>query len=310
MAIPYTPPDGDLVGLNFKQRNYFPPRGNKVGLEFNPDVEPAGENQYVFPVALDPPGFGAHRAWNFYTYVQAQGASYAAIGSHTAQLYTRYIGLNTRGIAPGGYGTPSVVNFNKQAFPPGFNAGAYGSAVVFNLRQYVRPFGMATAAYGTAYVQGGVKYVTPGGMLGTAFGGAVVINTTANQYAYPFGIARPGIGSASVSPRSLRPFGFAGGIGSPIVQRNPAPAGFSTMALGTPAIEYRTKYLAPYGFVYSEEGYPRVFDPTRKLFPPSVLQAGIFGDTAIVNRSMFVRSPGIDALEMAGGLLLAICSTP
>lgn len=293
----YTPPTGDSVGLTFLDA-YAPPDGDQVGLEFNPSAGPVGENQYIFPVALDPQGFGAHRAWNFYTYVQAQGASYAAIGSHTAQLYTRYIGLNTRGISPGGYGTPSVVNFNKQAFPPGFNAGAYGSAVVFNLRQYVRPFGMATAAYGTAYVQGGVKYVTPGGMLGTAFGGAVVINTTANQYAYPFGIARPGIGSASVSPRSLRPFGFAGGIGSPIVQRNPAPAGFSTMALGTPAIEYRTKYLAPYGFAYTEEGYPRVFDPTRKLFPPSVIQAGVFGDTRIANRSFVVRVPGSDYLEI------------
>ena len=300
MSSPYEPPLGDKVALTLGAGHYQRPPGNEAAVEMVEGFVPTNPRQYLYPESILAPAIGTHKAWNFNTYVQAQGASYAAIGSHSAQLYTRYIGLNTRGIAPGGYGTPSVVNFNKQAFPPGFNAGAYGSAVVFNLRQYVRPFGMATAAYGTAYVQGGVKYVTPGGMLGTAFGGAVVINTTANQYAYPFGIATPGIGSASVSPRSLRPFGFAGGIGSPIVQRNPAPAGFSTMALGTPAIEYRTKYLAPYGFAYTEEGYPRVFDPTRKLFPSSVLQAGIFGDTAIVNRSMFVRPPGIDALEMAG----------
>ncbi len=300
MSDPYEPPLGDEVALALSADPYQRPPGNQVGIEMVEGFVPTNPNQYLFPAPILAPAIGTHKAWNFHTYIQAQGASYAAIGSHSAQLYTRYIGLNTRGIPPGGYGTPSVVNFNKQAFPPGFNAGAYGSAVVFNLRQYVRPLGMATAAYGTAYVQGGVKYATPGGMLGTAFGGAVVINTTANQYAYPFGIATPGIGSASVSPRSLRPFGFAGGIGSPIVQRNPAPAGFSTMALGTPAIEYRTKYLAPYGFAYTEEGYPRVFDPTRKLFPPSVAQAGIFGDTAIANRSLVIRTAGGDFLEMAG----------
>src|SRR5690606_25852778 len=90
----------------------------------------------------------------------------------------------------------------------------------------------------------------------------------------------------------------AAGYGVHLVQSNPSPKGFDTSLYGVPAIEFKTKYLAPAGIDASEAGFPRVYDPTRKLLVSSVIQAGVFGDMRVANRSFVVRVPGSDYLEI------------
>ncbi len=184
--------------------------------------------------------------------------------------------------------------------PVGFDAQAFGRPVIYNLLQFVRTLSFDASGYGgSAYVSGGVKVVTPGGTNTNAFGPVSVVNTAANQTARPQGIAAPAIPGPNVSPRTVFPFGILGSaFGTSIVQRNPAPKGFDASLYGTPFIEFKTKYLTPDGIDAGAFGFPRAFDPTRKLFPSSVIQAGVFGDTRIANRSFVVRVPGSDYLAI------------
>lgn len=204
------------------------------------------------------------------------------------------------GIASPGFGTANLTKKATALLPTGVSMQAFGAAVVFNKRQYLRPIGPLSFTAGVPFLSGGVKYVTPNGMQAMAFGAVVVVNTKATRTLSPTGMATPGFGAASVSPRSLRPSGIAGAVGTPQVQRNPSPVGFSTMALGAPRIEYKTKYLVPGSIGTLDLGYPRVFDPTQKLFPVSLAVAGVFGDTRVANKSGVIRAPGIDYLEMSG----------
>lgn len=229
-------------------------------------------------------------------YLPLTGWASSAFG--TPSLESRRTIAYPVGIAPAGFGTTNLTKKATALLPTGVSMQAFGTAVVFNKRQYVRPSGYQAMSLGTAFLSGGVKSVAPNGIQAMAFGAVVVVNTKANRTLAPTGVPTPGFGAASVSPRSLRPSGFAGAVGTPQVQRNPNPVGFSTMALGTPSIEFKTKYLTPTGIEAGEFGYPRAFDPTRKLFVSSVVQAGVFGDTRIANRSFVVRVPGSDYLEI------------
>lgn len=231
-------------------------------------------------------------------YLPLTGWASSAFG--TPSLESRRTIAYPVGIAPAGFGTANLTKKATALLPTGVSMQAFGTAVVFNKRQYVRPSGYQAMSLGTAFLSGGVKSVAPNGIQAMAFGAVVVVNTKANRTLAPTGVPTPGFGAASVSPRSLRPSGFAGAVGTPQVQRNPNPVGFSTMALGTPRIEYKTKYLVPGGIGTLDMGYPRVFDPTQKLFPPSLAVAGVFGDTKVANKSFRVLAPGIDSLEMSG----------
>lgn len=203
------------------------------------------------------------------------------------------------GIPPAGFGSPNLRNGASALRPPGFAASAFGLGLIFNLRQYARPPGIAPLSLGSAYVSGGVKTVSVTGLLASAYGSVVVVNTRASQRATPAGIPAPGFGAAHVSPRTIFPYGVAAaGFGTLTIRPNPSPKGFDTSLYGVPAIEFKTKYLTPAGIDASESGFPRVFDPTRKLFVSSVVQAGVFGDTRIANRSFVVRVPGSDYLEI------------
>lgn len=197
------------------------------------------------------------------------------------------------------FGVAYLANKAAPLRPTGLAAGAYGRPEVWNWRTYRAIPGFNAQTFGEHFVGGGVKQVLPGGIAAPSVTKPTVVNTTANQNVRPNGIAAPAIVGPAVSPRTLIARGFLStGFGTHFVQRNPAPKGFYASLYGTPAIEFKTKYLTPAGIDASESGFPRVFDPTRKLFVSSVVQAGVFGDTRIANRSFVVRVPGTDYAEI------------
>jgi len=292
---PYVPPAGHSVALTFSATLYIPPAGASVALEFAPSDEPVGDSQYLFPVTLDASASGDPVIWNYLSPARPEGIAGEVFGSADLRLHTRYLNLSGRGIATPGLGRPTIINWFKTAFPSGFVATAYGRPTLYNLRQYITGRSFDSSSYGAAFLMGGVKIVAPGGNAAAGYGRPTLINTTADQTANPPGIPAPGMGALSVSPRMLRPLGSGTwAFGTPWLQRNPSPLGFDSMALGRPAIEYWTKQLHVGGVAAPDLGFPRVFDPTIRVFPSSALLAGVFGDVAIINKSRFIRVLGDD----------------
>lgn len=284
------PPSGSLV-LNWFSEPYSPPPASSLQLEFGAlgygyvwltmgDVSAFGSPavatpEGLRPTGIEPPSFGRPAIQTAINELRVVG-HYAAL-----------------------YGTANLRNTGVALKPAGVAPEPLGVAHIWNLLQFIRASGINALAFSDPFVSGGIKEVMPGGIAAATLSKPAVVNTTADQTANPQGIAAPAISGPNVSPRTIFPYALlATGFGTPFVQRNPAPKGFETTTYGAPRIEFKTKYLAPGGIDASEYGFPRAFDPTRKLFPPSVVQAGVFGDTRIANRSLLVRVSGADYLEI------------
>lgn len=196
-----------------------------------------------------------------------------------------------------GIGTPQVRNFNKQAFVLGFNSNIFGTAKIYNLRQYIRLVGYNTNVFGTAYLQGGVKYIKPVGFNANIVPIPKAINTRANQYANPIAIVPPIITGPKVSPRMLRPVGIkSDGYGQPFIQRNPSPKGFVNTTYGVTWISHSPRYITPSIINTFESGYPKVFDPTQRIFfngITTIIVGGVFGDIATRNTRRIVNASGL-----------------
>lgn len=189
---------------------------------------------------------------------------------------------------------------------PCFAALSAGSPTIYNRRAFVTQTGFTASRAGTAFVSGGVKTVKLSGITALSLPSPVVINTTADQTTKPSSIAAPALAGPVVSPRMLYPTGWLGAMGYPRVQFPPHPSGFSTEAYGTPVVEFKTKWVMPAGIGWAEAaGFPRAFDPKQTVYPAPVIQSAVFGDTAIVNRSLIVRVAGFDSLETSAWALLA-----
>lgn len=297
MADDYTPPSGNKVSLDFSQDAYSPPAGNSVHLEFKQSQSGPADDQYLFPPSCEPGGIGSHTAYLQTSVVTPYGIPRPGVGDPEAYLYTRY--LSPASIDRSWVGRPSIRNWNMTIYPKGKDASEYGIHDVWNLLQIVNVEGIEHLFDNEPYVQGGVKHVQPIGMLQLLTGKPTVINTTADRTVYPPAI-KPGIvGSPNVSPRMIHVIGIYGtAIEGPLVQFPPHPYGWDSLRIGTPEIEYWTRYTEPDGIGPGEPfGYPVVFDPTQKVFPPSVLGTGIFGDIAIKNRSAWVYVSGFDTFS-------------
>lgn len=317
---PYIPPLGSQVALDFGPA-YTPPSGDQVALEFVPEADgPIADTQYLFPVTLHATGYGSPALIQTRFISPGGIASTVTFGAAQIELLTRYVSAasfkseqhgtahvwnwnftaSPQGFRSDLYGRPTVANTARQIRVNGLVATTFGQTATWNWLQYLIPDGYRATEYGEAFVQGGVKHVYPTGPSTSLYGRPTVVNTTADQFVSLSGrgIAPPGLGAPNVSPRSVFPFGIHGsGYGTALVQRTPAPYGFDTMVFGLPSIEYWTKYLQAAGIAPVEPGYPRVFDPTQKVFPVSVARSAVFGDTIIINQSRFIHVPGADHFQ-------------
>lgn len=244
-----------------------------------------------------------------------------AAGSFGSPTLTQPVSIAPSGIAPGAFGSPTVVAAAQNLQPSGFSAGSFGTATIVNAARLLAPAGIAPGAVGTP-TMGWTQYVTVLGFA-SVLGAPSIRNQ--REYLQPFGIT-PGIigtltrvydphapqtadlisngiasgafGTATLSPRYLLATSInPPGLGTPGVTRNPSPLGFDSLALGTPEVAYRTKWVYPSGFDASTVPQPDVSDHHQDVFPSSVLEAGVFGDTGVKNRWQFVTPEGFNAFE-------------
>lgn len=296
--IYYRAPLGNSVGLNFTGA-YTPPAGSLVALEFSPDEITGGDDQYVFPTTYESTAFGEQYIKRAIEYISVAGVPAPFFDSqHEAYLYNQY--LRPNGVPVLGIGRPSLRNWNYQAFPAGFVNTYYGKPFVWNLRQYVLGKGFYSQIFGTASVLGGVKYLYPRSIAWPGIGNTLVVNTTANKYAYPQGIQSPAIAAPNVSPRTVWVSGFlAGGIGYPLVQPNPSPEGFIADGYGTPEIIHKTRWVYPASAYDFDSGYPNVRDKAQTVQHQSSPVTTIFGDTAAKLKNFFIQPEGYSGLEFS-----------
>ena len=214
------------------------------------------------------------------------------VGSEAQSIYPQGVPAPSNGI-------PSAFLRRVHLQPSAIAAPAIVGPLIYNLRQFVRTSGYSASSFGSAWMSGGIKIVSLQGLADSHVSAPLVVNTTADQTAALSGIQPPAVAAPRVSPRMLYAQGVpTPGLGVPTAQFPPRPAGFESSRYGRPAIEYKTKLLVLPGIEAIELGFPRVFDPTRKVYPPSAPQVGIFGDTRIANRDVFVRPAGVDSLEV------------
>lgn len=235
-------------------------------------------SQFARPVGLSAPTTPTPKIENLTRYIRATGFNASAFSNNT-----------------------QIVNFHKNVNLSGFNTSLYGRPTIYNLRQYLLVPGRSMGIYGTAYVQGGVKEVRGSGFNSAALSQPKVINTRADQYvdlrSPSRGIAPPTIDRPNVSPRILYPMGILpGAFGTAWVQRNPSPKGFTTDLYGTAWISHSPRYLAPGKVDAFNPGYPKIFDPTQRIYHAGSphIPGGIFGDIAIRNARRLITVPGVN----------------
>lgn len=217
------------------------------------------------------------------------------------------IGNFTEYVKPFGWGASlighqHVKGVERHAIEPkSFIASAYGQPLAWNYRQYLAARGFLAQLFGTPLLSGGEKQVTPSGIAWSGAGRPTVVNTTATQSARPQGIPSIAVPLPSVSPRTVFPFGILGtGFGYAHVQFPPQPKGWLSSAFGYPVVDYKTKQVRPAGISADEAfGYPVVYDPTQHVIVSSVIQAGVFGDTAAKNTRFVLKAEGFDSLEFS-----------
>lgn len=235
-------------------------------------------SQFARPVGLSAPTTPTPKIENLTRYIRATGFNASAFSNNT-----------------------QIVNFHKNVNLSGFNTSLYGRPTIYNLRQYLLVPGQSMGIYGTAYVQGGVKEVGGSGFNSAVIPQPKVINTRADQYvdlrSPSRGIAPPTIDRPNVSPRILYPMGILpGAFGTAWVQRNPSPKGFTTDLYGTAWVSHSPRYLTPAKVDAFQPGYPKIFDPTQRIYHAGSphIPGGIFGDIAIRNVRRLIRVPGSD----------------
>lgn len=328
----YRPPYAHVEAAWFGAVAYTPATGTllaKWTLGFTP-----GEDGYILPTGVEPPGVGAPAiSWQLFAdpasipsgltfgartnivrdgeYTPPQGhveASWFGAVAYApgGEIYAKWVGKKRPGellvhpIRPPPLGTPGVRNTAEVLTPFGIEwPVVFGKPLVWNFHTYVQGRAWGSELFGAPYVQGGVKYVVPKGVLPGEVARPGVINTTADQTAAPTGIEPPKIALPAVSPQILFVAGFVGTMGSPLVQRNPSPIGFDLSAFGRPTIIYKTRTVRVEGIDAFATGYPRVADRAFKLLHRSSAITSVFGDVALRLTSARVQVQGADSSHVS-----------
>lgn len=254
--------------------------------------------QYILTLGHDSVSFGDFRL-SQEKWLEPVGLSGAIYGQANIQNKRRF--LLASGFSGSSYGSHSLRNINQTIQLIGFSNQAFTNPKVYNLEQILNlnSRGINSASYGRPFVQGGVKTVKVSGLNASTFGTTKLINTRADHYAKPSGIAPPAITGPNVSPRMLRPTGIkSDSFGQPFVQRNPSPKGFINTSYGLAWISHSPRYLTPTPIDTFLSGYPKVFDPTQRVGVTgvnTVISGGVFGDVSIRKTRRFLSVNGFNA---------------
>lgn len=316
----YTPPLGYAVTFDLKISNYSAPLGNRVAFNLtqNDDLPPEpSDTQYIYPQNFDANIFGVEAI------IRLKYREVKPIGFHGLNLGVPALRNNSQHLKPTGFdalgfskqtiknlnvtvsvlgmdlsrvATPSIINFHKNVYGAGFATALYGRPTIFNLRKYVSVQGLNTMGFGTAYLQGGVRFVRPSSIGGFGTGTPLVINTRADQTTKPTGIVAPALPKPNVSPQILAVKGILGTVwGSPYVQRNPNPIGWSSERFGTAWLSRSPRYFEVSIGNQTQFGAHKIFDAKQSVSPYVPIVGGVFGDVAIRNINFKISPISITA---------------
>lgn len=181
----------------------------------------------------------------------------------------------------------------------GVSGTEYGLPKIYNLLQFAGQKGFNAEIFGEPWFSGGVKYLGIKGWVSCELGEPDAKNTTDDQNVKLSGegIEPRKVPEPSVSPRILHVVGInESDLGVPLAQFPPFPVGWLSSSNGTPDIDYWTKYARPEGIDPTENiGYPVVRDKARRVYPPSLLDTGVFGDILIESTSVVITVDGFYA---------------
>ncbi|WP_336938045.1 hypothetical protein [Acinetobacter modestus] len=297
MSNDYTPPDVHNIVFNFTGEAYTPPDTHNVVFNFGGS---SSQTSYITVPGSNQSTIG--------TPISKPAITTIFINGFDAFRYGGQSLIQTKFITPSGFNsqtfsTPTIWNFKKELKPIGFLSLTIPTHKIYNLKQPVVVQGINSLRFGTAYMQGGVKYLIQNGFNSLNIAVPKVVNTRADQYVNLAngGISTLEIPSPKVSPRMLYASGFvAFRTGNPIVQKNPSPKGFVSTSYGTHWITLNPRLLQPISIDSLNLGFPKIFDPTRKVnLTEKGISGGIFGDILIKNKNKYIYAAGFLAQELS-----------
>lgn len=295
----YTPPQGDLIAINFDGVDYIAPQGNLVALDFSIAPVVGDNKQYLFPNSIDSLVVGSP-VLAIGQFLKPVSFDSQSIGDSTIWRFHQY--AVPKSIAALVVPSPGIENFFKEIYSSGI-AGqtAYGKPLVYNLKQFIKLYGYDQSSYGKPYMIGGVRWLYTRGHNSNDFGDVDLVNTTANQGINPKGIHSLNIPKPSVSPRMLYPNGINSLSMGVLAARDPTvkPLGETHTTYGKPTIWFHTRPLTTTGILSFESGYLRIADPTQFVLARSLIESAIFGDTAVKNTSIKISVTSIDELSFS-----------
>lgn len=316
----HTTPDSHNVALDFDSEVHTPTNPHNVVLDFGAS---ASTTQFIRVGGIDS---------SIYGQVVAKGSRTLFPTSFITTSFGEQELITDSLIEPTGFDEsfvydPNVWNFNREIEVFGFdesfvdNPNVWNSnseievfgfdessvetpSKVYNLRQYIQDVGGDDAAsYGDAYIQGGVKYLDLNNLDFDAaqYGLAIVINTKADLFVnlVDEGITPQEMPSPNVSPRIIYAKSQVATLwGNALVQFPPRPKGFVVTSYGVAWVSHSPRYLEPNYIDTFNSGYPKVFDPTQKIYVTgvnTVIAGGIFGDISAKNTRRIIKVLGLYA---------------
>lgn len=286
--------EGGVGGAPSEGESPFQLKGTFLGMP--DDIKPATKN--ITALGIPPEGYGKPFLI-FSQYIRPPGFFTGVFSQPKIDNFVRY--LRPVGLLATGFTNPNIRNFNQEIRVSGYINTVFPTHKTYNLRQFIVSRGLYAALYGTAYLQGGVRYLTINGFNASAVPNVKVINTRADQYVDlrtpSRGIAPPEMSQPTVSPRFIRPGGIlAWSFGTPWVQRNPSPKGFTTDLYGNAWVSHSPRYIQPAMVEAFLSGYAKAFDPTQRIRHEDSpkIPGGIFGDIGIRNSRRIISVPGAD----------------
>lgn len=296
MSENYTPPLGSSISLDFKGEPYESPLGSQIPLNFSEQAVVAGPAQYTFPISIYMPRIGTSVVYLQDNPVLTQGYDHALIGKPVTFNSDQY--LYGKGAINTGFGRALFRNKNQNVFVSGLLSEDFGNPKPYNLRQYARVISRYSFDnYGKPYLQGGVRYIRPRGYDQSGFSRIYpyVGNTTADRTLRIEGVSAPYLPEPSVHPIIARPYGINSLRFGDVDARNIAiiPDGISQQPMGDTTIWFHTRPIYQQYINAYETGYPKVFDPTQFVQPPSLVQSAVFGDISARNQTLRINTQSI-----------------
>ena len=270
---------------------YMPPDLSQPIILESDNGQPARPS---FHITLDPKNDGSIGNT---TFILVQGlAGIEPSEDHSIKLKFSYVYVG--GIAKNTlYGAANIRNASAGIKVLGIPSGSHGKPTVYNFLQRTSLQGKDQSSYGLAYLQGGVKWLGVKSVFSFGAGKPSLINTTANQYAYPSGIARTtAIPAPTITPHTIfargiygTSFGVTKLIPTPVLRHK----GVNRFIAGTPTVWFHTRPMQAKSIGSYATGYPRVFDPTQRTSPSPMLRSSVFGDVRIHNNNSHLFAPSI-----------------